>query len=66
MTTATRAGHAGLQGWRKKVADTVAEPVAGKTPLDEDHVKALIGAAFFALSVLYVLKTVKAATRDVR
>ncbi len=61
MTSPTQAGHAGLQGWRKKFADTVAEPVAGRTGLDEDHVRALVGAAFFALSLMYVVKTVRAA-----
>ncbi len=54
-------GQAGLQGWREKVADGVAGPVSKKTPLGEDHVRALIGATFFALSVVYVVKTVQIA-----
>ena len=61
MTTATQVGQAGLQGWREKVADGVAAPVSNRTPLGEDHVRALIGGAFFVLSVLYVVKTLKAA-----
>jgi hypothetical protein len=60
MTTATEAGQAGLQGWRAKVADGIAEPVADRTGLSEDQVRALIGAAFFVLSVVYVANTVKA------
>lgn len=61
MTTATQVGHAGLQGWREKVADGVAEPVSNRTPLDEDQVRAIIGGAFFVLSIMYVVKTVRAA-----
>ena len=35
MTTATKAGQAGLQGWRGKVADGVGKPVVLEGP--EDH-----------------------------
>jgi hypothetical protein len=59
MTTATEAGKAGLQGWREKVADTVAEPVANRTRLSEDQVRALIGATFFVLAVIYLANAVK-------
>ena len=64
MTTARRAGQAGLQGWRAKVADGIAPRVADRTGLDEDGVRALIGAAFFVLAVLYVGKTVRALVRE--
>ena len=64
MATATRLGQAGLQGWREKVADGIAEPVARRAPLDSDQVRALLGAVFFVLSVLYIVKTVAAATRE--
>ena len=60
MTTATQVGQAGLQGWRRKVADATAQPVAERTPLSEDQVRALVGGAFFVLAVLYVVKTVRA------
>jgi len=66
MATATQLGQAGLQGWREKVADGIAEPVARRAPLEADHVRALLGAGFFALSVLYIVKTVAAATREAR
>ncbi len=66
MTAATRIGTAGLQGWRRKVGDAVAEPLAQRTPLASDQVKAAIGALFFALSVMYVVKTVSAASRELR
>ena len=63
MSTATQIGQAGLQGWREKVADGVAEPVSRRTPLDEDQVRAGSGALFFVLSVIYIVQAVKAAGR---
>jgi hypothetical protein len=66
MGTATRLGQAGLQGWREKVADGIAEPVAQRAPLTSEQVRAVLGAVFFVLSVLYVVKTVTAATRETR
>ena len=52
-------GKAGLQGWRGKVADAVASPVARRSPLTDDQVRAAVGAAFFVLSVVYVVQTVR-------
>ena len=66
MATATRLGQAGLQGWREKVADGIAEPVARRAPINSDQVRALLGAVFFVLSVLYIVKAVAAATRETR
>ncbi len=66
MATATDIGSAGLQGWRQKVGDVVAEPVAQRTPLSSDQVRAAVGALFFALSVMYVVKTVSVAARELR
>ena len=66
MTTPTQAGQAGLQGWRAKVADGIAEPVAHRTGLTEDQVRALIGAAFFVLAVVYVANTVRALAQQSR
>jgi hypothetical protein len=66
MTTATQAGQAGLQGWRAKVADGIAEPIANRTGLNEDQVRALIGAAFFILAMIYVANAVRALARQAR
>jgi hypothetical protein len=52
-------GKAGLQGWRAKVADAVAAPVAQRSRVDVDQVRAAIGGLFFVLSVVYVAGTVK-------
>jgi hypothetical protein len=66
MATATGLGQAGLQGWREKVADGIAEPVAKRAPLETEQVRALVGAAFFLLAVMYVVKTLATATREAR
>ena len=66
MAKAADIGEAGLQGWREKVADAVSEPIAKRAPLREDQVRALIGGAFFALSVVYVVKTVSVVAREAR
>jgi hypothetical protein len=47
-------GKAGLQGWRARVADTVAGPVAKHSRLTDEQVRAVVGAAFLLLSVIYV------------
>jgi hypothetical protein len=65
MASTTDLAQAGLQGWRQKVADAVAGPVASRTPAREEHVRALLGAAFFALSVLYIVKTSRAVAAKV-
>ena len=66
MATATELGQTGLQGWREKVADGISQPVAKRAPLEEEQVRAIIGAAFFVLSVIYVDKTISAAARHGR
>jgi hypothetical protein len=52
-------GKAGLQGWRARVADAVAEPVARRSGLADEQVRAAIGGLFLALSVFYVAAAVK-------
>ncbi len=66
MPDPTRIGTAGLQGWRAKVGDALAGPVAQRTPLGVDQARAAIGALFFVLAVSYVVKTVTAASREIR
>jgi hypothetical protein len=54
-------GRAGLAGWRETVANKAAPPVAARTPIDEDSVRAAIGALFFVLSLIYVVGSIKRA-----
>ena len=42
-----------------KLAAAVAEPVAKRSSLGDEQVRAAIGAVFFVLSVVYVAGTVK-------
>lgn len=59
-------GMAGLRGWRATVANTTAGPVAKRTPLSEDQVKALVGALFLVLSIVYVVGAVSDLARRQR
>lgn len=56
-------GMAGLRGWRSTVADAAAGPVSKRSPFSEDQVKAVVGAVFLLLSVLYVVGAVKELVR---
>jgi hypothetical protein len=49
--------QAGLVGWRKAIADSVAPRAASHAPVSEEQVRAAIGAAFFVLSLYYVAST---------
>ena len=53
-------GHAGLIGWREKVADVVAP----RAPIKDENARAIIGGAFFLLSVYYVIQTIIRALND--
>ncbi|HEX6026343.1 MAG TPA: hypothetical protein VFZ00_30390 [Solirubrobacter sp.] len=55
-----RVGHAGLIGWREKVANVVAP----RAPISDDTARTLIGAAFFVLSVYYVVQTIVRAVKN--
>ncbi len=61
---AVAAGKAGLQGWRAKVGDAVAGPVAQRSPFTDDQVRAAIGGVFFVLSMVYVVGTIKRILAD--
>jgi hypothetical protein len=54
-------GRAGLAGWRVRVADAVAQPIARRTRVDAEQVQAVVGAVFFLMSVVYVVGTVRRA-----
>ena len=56
-------GKAGLQGWRAKVGDAVAGPIAQRSRLSDDQVQAAVGALFFVLSLIYVAGTVRRLSR---
>jgi len=66
MSKSKTIGHAGLVGWRKAVADGVAPRAANRAPVSEDQARAAIGAAFFALSLYYVVSTIARMVRSAR
>lgn len=57
----TDVGETALVGWREKAAAGVAPPVSQRTPLDEEQVRALVGALFFGLALSYVAGTLRRA-----
>ena len=57
-------GLAGLRGWRGSVADAVASPVAKRSSFREDQVRAVVGAIFLLLSLMYVFRAFKDVVRD--
>lgn len=65
-STQQQLGHAGLVGWRKSVADRVAPTAAKRGPVTEDQVQAVIGAAFFLLSLYYVASTTARMIKNLR
>jgi hypothetical protein len=66
MAQPEQLGQTGLVGWRKALADRVAPPAASKVPASEDQVRALIGAAFFLLSLYYVASTIARMIKSAR
>jgi hypothetical protein len=63
---AVRVGQAGLSGWREKLADGAAAPFEDRTPVEPDQVRAVVGAVFFVLSVVYVVSTARQIIRELR
>lgn len=60
--TMTRRGEGALIGWRAKAADAVASPVARRTPLDAEQVRAIVGWSFVALAALYLIRSARRMT----
>jgi len=46
------------------VANTVATPVAKRSPLSRDQIRATVGALFLLLSLMYVIGALKDLVRD--
>jgi hypothetical protein len=63
---ATEVGETALVGWREKAAAGVASPLSQRTPLDEEQVRAVVGAVFFGLALYYVVGTLRRAISAAR
>jgi hypothetical protein len=59
-------GNLAATGWRSRVADAVANPVARAAPVKPDQVRAAVGATFFLLSLYYVVQTGRRAAQQIR
>ena len=59
-------GNIAAAGWRAKGADAVAEPVSKVAPVKPEQARAIVGAAFFVLSVVYVVQTSRRAAQQMR
>jgi hypothetical protein len=57
MPTTTQLGQQALPSWRGAIANRVAPPAAKRTPLSEDQVRGILGAAFLAISTFYVVSS---------
>ena len=66
MPDLTTLGQAGLKGWRQGVGERLAGPLAARTPLSADQVRALVGGLFFAFALRYVALTARDVVRGVR
>jgi hypothetical protein len=66
MSKPVELGQAGLVGWRGKVADGVAGPIASRTSVGLQEARAAIGALFFGLATYYVATTALRMARTAR
>lgn len=63
---ATELGQTALVGWRDKLADGLAKPLSRRTGVEEEQLRAVVGGLFFALSVYYVVGTLRRALDQAR
>ena len=66
MANTTEIGQQALPSWRGAIADKVAPPAAKRTPMSEDQVRAVLGAAFLAISTFYVVSSIVRMIRTAR
>lgn len=58
-------GEQGLHGWKGSVAHSVARRAdRSRIPVTETQVRGVLGVAFFTMSLLYVVKTLRAVARE--
>jgi dsRNA-specific ribonuclease len=62
----TEMGKVGLTGWRGRAADVVARPLAERSKLVEDLVKAFIGAIFLAYTIYRLVRALYRAANTER
>jgi hypothetical protein len=50
-------------GWRKQVADAATSPLAERLPVGRRETRALLGLGFIALSLAYLVRTIRRVAR---
>jgi hypothetical protein len=63
MSAVTTVGGAALDGWRGRLAGTLARPVARRTGFSESQIVAFLGLALLAYSAFRTAKPLIAAAR---
>jgi hypothetical protein len=66
MPSTTELGQQALPSWRGAIANRVAPPAARRTPLSEDQIRGILGAAFLAISTFYVVSSIVRIVRRAR
>ena len=62
----TQTLEAGLVGWRQRFAEKIEKPISKRTPLNARQIRAILGAAFFVKSAVYVLRAIRRAAAQRR
>ena len=63
---ARRLGQAGLTGWRRRLSERIAAPVARRTPFTADTVLALFGLFSIVLSLRRLIHMARSLARELR
>jgi hypothetical protein len=58
----TRIGDAGLVGWRKRSMDRFAEPIASRTGLEAEQIRAIVGWIAIITAIVYLVGTLRRAS----
>ncbi len=63
---ATRLGQASLTGWRRRIGERLAGPVARRTGLRPEQVLAVLGVLSLVLTVRRLVSSARSVRREVR
>jgi hypothetical protein len=58
----TRIGDAGLVGWRKRSLDRFAEPIASRTGMTAEQIRAIVGWIAIVTAAVYLVGTLRRAS----
>lgn len=58
----TRIGDAGLVGWRKRALDRFADPIASRTGMSTEQIRAIVGWIAIVTAAVYLVGTLRRAS----